>query len=87
MGLITTDVNEIIQTFKHNYRTRNYDPNNFYLNYPQKQDYFRQSYFIRTVNIWNTLSTETKSIDSLNIFKQTLFDLYKRKTETYTPPG
>ena len=54
VGLVTTDLRKFFCTFKPRYRTRNYDPNNYYLTYVHNQDYYRQSYFIRTAELWNS---------------------------------
>ena len=41
-----------------------------------KQDYFRNSFFIRSVELWNTLPSDIKSSSSLDIFKSHLHRLY-----------
>ena len=51
VGLVTTDLRKFLYTFKPKYRTRNYDPNNYYLTYGHNQDYYRHSYFIRTAEL------------------------------------
>ena len=43
VGLVTTDLRKFLCTFKPRYRTRNYDPNNYYLTYVHNQDYYRHS--------------------------------------------
>ena len=75
VGLVTTDLRKFLCTFKPRYRTRNYDPNNYYLTYVHNQDYYRHSYFIRTVDLWNSLPSEIKSPTSLNLFK-TAFSIF-----------
>jgi hypothetical protein len=76
-GAITTDVNKYICTFEPGYQSRNYDKNNHNLIIKLKQDYFRNSFFIRTVELWNTLPSHVKSSNSLRIFK----------LSHYAPPG
>ena len=45
-GAITTDVNNLINTFEPGYKSRNYDENNYNLILTHRQDYFRNSFFI-----------------------------------------
>ena len=86
-GAITTDVNKYICTFEPGYQSRNYDKNNYNLIIKHKQDYFRNSFFIRTVELWNTLPSHVKSSNSLSIFKSHLHKLYSTKLSHYVPPG
>ena len=75
VGLVTTDLRTFLCTFKPRYRTRNYDPNNYYLSYVHNQYYYRHSYFIRTAELWNSSPSEVKSLTSLNLFK-TAFSIF-----------
>ena len=59
----------------------------FNFNTKHKQDYFRNSFFIRTVELWNTLPSHVKSSNSLSIFKSHLHKLYSTKLSHYVPPG
>ena len=52
-----------------------------------KQDYFQNSYFVRTAKLWNNLPTELKAINSLCAFKSCLNKLYTRKTKSYKLPN
>ena len=57
------DVNNYLCTFYEN----NF---NFLINH--KQDYLRNSFFIRSANLWNSLSSELKSLvinSSISIFR------------------
>ena len=40
--------------------TRNFNPSNFKINVQHQQNYFRFSFFPRTVNSWNSLSKDLK---------------------------
>ena len=86
-GAITTDVNNHIYTFEPGHQTRNYDKNNYNLIIKHKQDYFRNSFFIRSVELWNTVPSHVKSSSSLGIFKSHLHKLYSTKLSHYIPPG
>ena len=76
-----------IYTFEPGHQTRNYDKNNCNLIIKHKQDYFRNSFFIRSVELWNTLPSHVKSSSSLGIFKSHLHKLYSTKLSHYIPPG
>lgn len=86
-GLISTDVNDFLCTFKPGYRSRNYDVNNYNILIKHKQDYFRKSFFIRSAELWNSLPSYLKVYHSLPEFKSTLTKLYFKKLSTYSPPG
>ena len=68
------------------YSTRNFDPNNYNKIVSHNQDYFRFSYFPRSITLWNSLPPNIKTSPSLNIFKTHLAILYKEKLPTYQPP-
>ncbi len=86
-GLVTTDVNNILDTFVSPYRTRYSHPNNYNLTIKHKQDYFRKSYFIRSALLWNDLPSDLKECYSLPLFKSKLIKLYHSKLGTYCLPG
>ena len=77
-GAITTDVNHFIHTYEPGYKSRNYDVNNHNLIIKHKQDYFRNSFFIRTAELWNSLPSHVKSSDSLHSFKGYLYQLFSK---------
>ena len=68
------------------YRTRNFDPGNYQVNFA-KQDYLKYSYFIRVVVLWNKLPREFKTINNLYTFKNKLQVYYKSKLTDYSLPG
>ena len=49
------DINKYICSYNPSYQSRNYDENNFYIMIRHKQDYFQNSYFVRTVKLRNNL--------------------------------
>ena len=81
------DINKHLCTYNRGYRSRNYDENNFHLIIEHNQEYFQNSYFIRSVKLWNSLSTEIKKSSSLCSFKTRLNNLYSIKSETYKIPN
>ena len=81
------DINKYIYTYNPSYQSRNYDENNFNIIIRHKQDYFQNSYFVRTVKLWNNLPTELKAINSLGAFKTRLNKLYSRTTKSYKLPN
>ena len=86
-GFISTDIRKYLRTFEPCYRTRKYDPDNFNLIYEYNQDYYRESYFIRSAKLWNLLPSSTKAINSFSSFKSSLINIYLSKLETYCSPG
>ena len=86
-GAITTDVNNFINTYKPGYKSRNYDENNYNLILKHRQDYFRNSFFIRSVELWNSLPSHVKSSSTFSSFKGHLHKLYLAKLMHYVPPG
>ncbi len=68
------------------YSTRNFDPANFRPLSQHKQNYFRHSYFPRTVTLWNNLPSYIKSACTINSFKTLLENYYQGKMGEYHPP-
>ena len=77
------DINKYICTYNPSYQSRNYDENNFNIIIRHKQDYFQNSYFVRSAKLWNNLPTELKAINSLGAFKSRLNMLYNGKAKSY----
>ena len=60
------------------------------LNYqiPQaKQNYLKQSFYYRSINLWNKLPKDIKSVDSFHTFKRRLLNFYDDKTVSYNLPS
>ena len=70
-------------------QSRNYDENNFHLIIKHNQEYFQNSYFIRSAKLWNSLPTEIKKSSSLCSFKTRLNNLYtcSIKSKSYKLPN
>ena len=52
------------------------ETNNYNILYEHNQDYYRQSFFIRTVELWNSLPSCTKAINSLFSFHTRFISIY-----------
>ena len=85
--LITIDINKHLCTYNPGYQSRNYDENNFHLIIKHNQEYFQNSYFIRSAKLWNSLPTEIKKSSSLCSLKTRLNNLYSIKSKTYKLPN
>ena len=62
-NLITLDITKHICTFNPGYKSRNYDKNDFHLIIKNNQNYFRESYFVKSAKLWNSLPPVIKSSD------------------------
>ena len=69
-GLIPMDINNYLCTYEPDYKSRNYDENNF--NFLTKQQYFRNSFFIRSASLWNSIPSDLKICNRLNSFRTSL---------------
>jgi hypothetical protein len=88
MGLISMDVNKYLCTYEPGYKSqRNYGENNFNFLLRHKQDYFKISFFIRSTNLWNSLTAHLISYVSISIFRSGLHRYYKAKLSFSCPPG
>jgi hypothetical protein len=84
--LINVTFNQYLTPATNPYATHNFDPNNYNIIVSNNQEFFRQSYFPRTVILWNNLPPNIKAAHSLQIFKHRLHSYYKAKLSTYIPP-
>jgi hypothetical protein len=57
------DVNNDLYSYEPGFRSRNYNENNFYFLLKHKQQYFRNSFFVRSASLWNSLP----GLSTLNI--------------------
>jgi hypothetical protein len=85
--LIPMDVNNYLRTYDPGYTSCHYDENNFYFITQHKQDYFRNSFFVRSANLWNSLSSRLKSCTSISVFSSRLRKMYKERLLFYSPSG
>ena len=67
-GLIPMDINNYLCTYEPGYKSRNYDENNFNFLTKHKQQYFRNSFFIRSASLWNSIPSDLKTCNRLNSF-------------------
>ena len=86
-NLITLDITKYICTFNPGYKSRNYDKNDFHLIIKHNQNYFRESYFVRSAKLWNSLPPVIKSSDNLASFRTRVINLYNSKLITYELPS
>ena len=86
-NLITLDITKHICTFNPRYKSRNYDKNDSHLIIKHNQNYFRESYFVRSAKLWNSLPPEIKSSDILPSFRTRVINLYNSKLITYELPS
>ena len=88
MDLISMDINKYLSTYEPGYKSRrNYNVNNFHFVSKHKQNYFKNSFFVRSANLRNNLPIELKSHVSISIFRNGLQRYYKAKLPLYCPPG
>ena len=66
--------------------TRNSNPSNFKVNVQHKENYFRFSFFPRTVNLWNSLSKDIKNSSSVKLLKTRLRQYFESLLPSYIPP-
>jgi hypothetical protein len=85
-ALIPMDVNNFL-LYEPGFRSRNYNENNYYFLLKHKQQYFRNSFFVRSASLWNSLPADLKICGSLNSFKISIRKHYVSKLTSYSPPG
>ena len=81
------DVNNFINTYEPGYKSKNYDENNYNIIIKHRQDYFRNSFFIRSVELWNSVPSHLKSLSTFSSFKGHFYKLYSAKGMDYVSPG
>ena len=86
-GLIPMDVNNYLCSYEPGFRSRNYNENNIYFLLKHKQQYFRNSFFVRSASLWNSLPADLKSCGSLKSFRFSIRKHYVSKLTSYSPPG
>ena len=75
-NLLNVTFNQYLTPATNLYATRNFDPNNYNIIVSKNQEFFRKSYFPRTVILWNNLPPNIKAVHSLQTFKQHLHTYY-----------
>ena len=71
-------MNNYLRTYDPGYTPRHYDENYFYFITKHKQDYFRNSFFVRSANLCNSLSLQLKSCTSISVFSSRLRKCIKK---------
>jgi hypothetical protein len=86
-ALIPMDVNNFLCSYEPGFRSRNYNENNDYFLLKHKQQYFRNSFFVRSASLWRSLPADLKICGSLHSFKISIRKHYVSKLTSYSPPG
>ena len=85
-GTVTSNFGRFIHTATRHYRTRNFHQANFDLLFRHNQEYYCNSYFPRTVKLWNSLPNIRKSSQDLLWFRVHLYEHFRGLLQTYSPP-
>ena len=85
-GFIDANFDHLLLPATSRYTTRNYDPVNIHPVFSHSQQYFTNSFFPRTIKLWNNLPSFIKHAITLNQFKNLLYSKYKDKRKLYIPP-
>ena len=67
-------------------KTRNSSEINYKIPHA-KQNYLKHSFYYRSINFWNKLPTDIKSVVTSRTFKRRLLDYYDNKTLSYDLPS
>ena len=67
-------------------KTRNSSELNYEIPHA-KQNYVKHSFYYRSINFWNKLPTDIKSVATSPTFKRRLLDYYDNKTLSYDLPS
>ena len=76
-GTVTSNFGRFIHTATRHYRTRNFHQVNFDLLLRHNQEYYCNSYFPRTVKLWNSLPNILKSSQDLLWFRVYLYEHFR----------
>lgn len=85
-GTVTSNFGRFIHTVTRHYRTHNFHQANFDLLSRHNQEYYCNSYFPRTVKLWNSLPNILKSSQDLLWFRVHLYEHFRGLLQTYSPP-
>ena len=85
-GTVTSNFERFIHTATRHYRTRNFHQANFDLLSRHNQEYYCNSYFPRTVKLWNSLPNILKSSQDFLWFRVHLYEHFGGLLQTYSPP-
>lgn len=79
-GTVTSNFGRFIHTATRHYRTHNFHQANFDLLSRHNQEYYCNSYFPRTVKLWNSLPNILKSSQDLLWFFTNTLEVYYKLT-------
>ena len=85
IGTVSSNFGRFIQTATRHYRIHNFHQSNFDLLSRHDREYYRNSYFPRTVKLWNSLPNILKSSQDLLWFRVHLNDHFRGLLQTYSP--
>lgn len=85
-GLINASFDHLLLPANHTYATRRHHPANIRPLFTHTQRYFTNSFFPRTIKLWNDLPSNIKQASSLHNFKALVKRFYTEKLTLYTPP-
>ena len=71
-GTIHLNCEKYFSPVSSRYSTRNFDPNNLNIITDHRQNYYRNSFFPRVIELWNNLPHDLKKCQSVSIFKSKL---------------
>ena len=74
--LIPMDINNYLCTYEPGKKLRNYDKNDFNFFIKHKQ-YFRNSFFIGSARLWNSIPSVLKTCSTLNSFRKNFRTYYE----------
>ncbi len=82
---ILLDIDYVQSRLAPRYNIRSHDVNNF-TEFKCRTEYFKNSYFPRSVTMWNSLDSDLKAIDSFSIFKSRLLKKFYIELNVYELP-
>ena len=85
-GRLNVDFSNFYKPVTSHYNTRRTDSSNLSNVFTHKQNYYQNSFFPRSVKLWN-LPHELKSSNlSVTCFRKKLCSIYDERLSTYSPP-
>lgn len=85
-GKLKVDFSNLYVPSSSHYTTRRSDSNNYRELSSHKQSYYYNSFFPRSIRLWNKLPHALKISETVSKLKRQLFSIYQGKLLTYSPP-